>query len=543
MTAPAGSFLAEHNERMLEIINRSMMFTLASLDPHFKSALSSAGVVPVDELGRNWHYIRTFSSGLTGVIEHGQNTNMMQAYGDAINTSNGDRLYLQTIAQTYPDALLSPHQSPYRVIFPITGILTNLPLSLEMLRANASSNVIGDIIVPHFTGFARNIARYYCNAFYSNENGSHRLSDLGDSSASGTTSASWTGAGPYYLTFSPSNGATSRYEVGMAVDIYTADGSSQVNVDGGVRERVFVDIVDHIKNEVRLVTEHDTGDWDGGSNYTSNIVVYEKSKVSSTFYPGMFGLNQFLRTGTSSSTDYILGSQAVTSPTPDTGTSAIDVNVYPEHKSLGFDLNGAPLSETLLRKIMRRTHVALGVYGKTVDTWTMSEGVGLAWEETRIGRQWEDRTGRVGNTSPQGLNTDGDFGGWTFTQDGHTYTMRTSTWIEDGTVYGTKMAGNWRLMSPPPTPGGQRMAQDETGLPFEFIAPALTGTGSNYFPITTTENNNSTSGITANRMTSKVQMPGQCTCTLVPEQFNGVKIVNAAVSKLYGEDDVAPSAY
>ena len=69
----------------------------------------------------------------------------------------------------------------------------------------------------------------------------------------------------------------------------------------------------------------------------------------------------------------------------------------------------------------------------------------------------------------------------------------------------------------------------EDGAPIEFIAGALTGTGSNKLPIYNTDG--SADGIT--RVTEGVQMPGQMRMQLVPDQPAGMKLTGVSYDKIY----------
>jgi hypothetical protein len=254
---------------------------------------------------------------------------------------------------------------------------------------------------------------------------------------------------------------------------------------------------------------------------------------------GIAGINSYLRFGNASGPDFILGAEGVAeSPS---GSAAVDVNVYTEHKSLGFNLQGRAMTEHTMRKILRRFHAAKRRYGYSIDTIKSSEGVQLAYLKTQIGREHIDRTSAIGGANPQGAKSDGNFGMYSFTMDGQTYNWWTDTSIEDGTMYGIKLKGNWQKYSPPNIKGVKNFGQAPAGLPFQFVAPALTGGSSIQLPIYATgQGQGSGQSLQVTGVTEGAQMPGWLRMQIVPRQFCGLKVVNCATDKLGGEQDLVP---
>jgi len=174
---------------------------------------------------------------------------------------------------------------------------------------------------------------------------------------------------------------------------------------------------------------------------------------------------------------------------------------------------------------LRRFHAAKNKYGQYIDCLIASDGVWLNYESTKIGREILDRTGRLSSVTNEGSDQ-----GFQFTFDGRGYTGYTSTYVEDNTVYGIRKGGNnWKRYVPPAASGTSSFAQADAGVPFEFIAGALTGTGSNKLPIY-----NSSGSTTL--VTEGVQMPGQMRMQLVPDQPAGMKLTGVTQDKIFSDN-------
>jgi hypothetical protein len=127
------------------------------------------------------------------------------------------------------------------------------------------------------------------------------------------------------------------------------------------------------------------------------------------------------------------------------------------------------------------------------------------------------------------VTNEGSNEGFKFTFDGRSYTGYTSTYVEDETVYGIRKGGNnWKRYVPPSIQGTSKFAQVDAGAPFEFIAGALTGTGSNKLPIYDSSGDQTL-------VTEGVQMPGQMRMQLVPDQPAGIKLTGVSQDKIYSE--------
>lgn len=520
MAATVGSLFATQSERIEEIINKNVDVILPGVDPVWMdNVVTSQGVAGAGEIGRNMEIIRVFQSGLTGVLEQGFPRSDFALFGDGpdslIRTER--RLHTQSLTNVFPDPYEGPNQTPYRLVIPLRSMVANIMFTLGELQAEALPATIGQIVAPKLEGFARNMAVTLCNYWYINENDYYQLAQI----TTGTAGSASSGI----FSLQPSNEATHRFHVGMRLDLLN-DGLTIENSGP-----IYVTDVDHLTNTVELISPDDASlSYGAGDRLilrnTANHDDFGSSSGAEGRQKGIAGINSWLRTG-NSTTDYLLGEDAVLSQA--TGSSAIDVNKYSEHKSMGYDMTGAVMTEHTLRQLLRRFHAAKNPYGYYIDTLIASDGVWLAYEATKIGRERIDRSSRIGGTTPEGYNSNANFGGFSFQMDGRNYSGYTSCYIEDGTIYGLRMGGsNWKRYVPPDVRNTKPFDRNASFIPFRFIASALTGLGTNQLPIF----DSSASG-NRNRVTEGSQMPGWLRMQLAPDQFCGMKIVNCATDKIY----------
>tara|TARA_R100000388_G_scaffold36150_2_gene28148 strand:+ start:4048 stop:5688 length:1641 start_codon:yes stop_codon:yes gene_type:complete len=537
----SGQLFNTHVERIEDVINKNIDIMLPGVDPIWENMVtSSMGVGPVDALGREYKILKVFMGGLTGIFEQGRSRNDFALFGDATDETFGDRLFQQQVTQSFPDALDGMNQKPYRFGLPMRTMVANIAFTLGELQAEASPAFIGQIVAPKLEGFSRNIAQTLCNSWYTSQNDGYVLSSV--------TSKSTSGSGPYYLEFEPGNKAIDRFMVGQQLDIYedssgSAIGQARRNESAGVRQVVVVDFVDEITNTVRLVSNVDAF----SSVVNTDVIVHANSHYtdSGAKFTNIAGINSFLKGGDSSASstmfNTLLGTVGGSASAAAAGESIfgedINVNERPEHKSLFRNLNSSLLTEHTLRQILRRFHAAKAKHGQTIDTLVASDGVWLGYESTKIGREILDRTGRLSSLATQGSEGGSAGGandqfnsGFNFTMDGKSYTGYTSCYVEEGTMYGLKMGGgNYKKYVPPSISGTSSFDQGPAFAPFEFVAGALTGTGTNQLPIYTNAGGR-------NFVTEASQMPGYLRMQVCPDQFAGLKVVGITEDRIYGQD-------
>jgi hypothetical protein len=514
----AGTLFDTHANQIEEIINKNVDTILPTLDPAWRdSVVTSQGVGPASAIGRDLKILKIYRGGLTGVIENSWSKNDFVLYGDA-PTNFGAKLYTQGNTQTWPDALEGPVNRPYRLGIGMRAMLTNLAVTMGEMTAEATPAFIGDVIAPKLKGFAQNMAHTLCNYWYVSQNENYALSSFTHATANFTNNVDSTTQ--EQLVFTPTNGAIDRFYVGQRVDIYdnssSAPGSTRQNESSGTRLKLFVAAVDELKGVVTLRGENSS--LSGLSDATVYWVVYANSRGStSPNYTGIAGINSWMKFGdsngsTDNATNCLLGGERDSS-------NAINVNVHPEFKSFLQSSVGA-LTEHKLRQYIRRFHAAKNKYGQTIDCLIAADGVWLAYEAQKIGQYTLERTGRLSS-----LNNEGSEDGFKFTFEGKTYNGYTSTYIEDGVVYGLKKGGaNWKRYVPPAPQGVQSFAEAESFIPFNFVMPALTGMSTTKWPILASN---------GSRITEAVQMPGMLRMQLVPDQPAGLKLTGCSYDKVY----------
>lgn len=557
MAVTTGSLFDTHSERIEEVINKSVDVMLPTMDPIWSGMITtSQGVGSVDAIGRDMEIIKVFQGGLTGVIESAAPRDNFPLFGDDGETLLGtNRLHLQNPTNTFPDPRSGPNQTPYRLKTPMRAIVANIMFTMGEMNAEALPAFIGQVIGPKLVGFGQNLSQYLCNYWYMSQNKHYALSDLGDASdwVTGTEGAGTTHSPTVYtFTFKPNDETFDRYMPGMMVDIYNADGDVKRNYNDGTNDyKIYVLRVDELAGSVTLVSEtYDfsldaTGSTTESSGApttagnldleTTDVVVFRNTRSStSPYFTGIAGINSWLKDGSdgtlrgtpSSGTGndlYLLGAEA-------DSTDRISVATYPEHKSMLYNMSGLPLTEHKLRQILRRFHAAKRRYGQTIDCLIASDGVWLAYEATRMGREWVDRSSRIGGTTPQGMKSDQNFGGFSFTMDGRTYTGYTSTYVEKGLVYGIKKGGNnWKRYVPPDFQGLSPFNKTKNGVPFRFVGKAL-GSPTNKFPIYFTSSGDAGA---MNLVSEAVQMPGWLRMQLIPDQPAGLKIINCGTDRVF----------
>ena len=536
----SGQLFNQNVNRIEDVINKNIDIMLPGVDPIWENMVtSSMGVGPADALGREFKVLRVFMGGMTGILEQGRSRNDFALFGDS-TTALGDRLFQQSLTQNFPDALDGMNQQPYRFGLPMRTMVANIAFTFGELQAEATPSFIGQIVAPKLEGFSRNIAQTLCNSWYTSQNSGYSLCRI--------TQHDDVAGSPNYFTFQPDNQAIDRFYVGMQVDIEsdpTGTSSVRRNESGGQRQVVVVDFIDELSNTVRLVSnDYDFSTALGTGSTPGDYIVHANSKHtdgSDKRFTNIAGINSYLKVGDTScvatDSNTILGAYESISG------EQINVNVKPEHRSFEYDMNSSLLTEHTLRQILRRFHAAKNKYGHFVDTLVASDGVWLGYESTKIGREVIDRTGRLSSLSTQGSeggSAGGDqnqfSSGFSFTIDGRTYNGYTSTYVENGTCYGLRMGGgNYKKYVPPSIQGTSSMDGAPAFAPFEFVAGALTGTGTNQLPIYSNANGR-------NLATEASQMPGYMRMQICPDQFSGIKIKNITEDRVYADRTYTPDA-
>lgn len=531
MAAVGSSLFDRHSIQIEEVINKNVDTLLPTLDAAWRDTIvSSQGVGPASAIGRDMRIIKLYRGGLTGVIEQGRNPsyNDFVLYGDE-TAAVGSKLYTQSATKTWPSALEGPAINTYRLGIGMRAMLTNLAVTMGEMQAEATPAFIGDVIAPKLKGFAQNLSHTLCNYWYMSQNDGYRLCTIADPTVTGVAA----GAGPWTLTFRPDNYAIDRFYVGQRLDILdsanTKNRANGSSAGGATRLQLFVSAVDELRGYVTLTsttynfTTTATVGAPGG-NVTANKaaaagdwIVYAGSgslaqaASGAQTFTGIAGINSWLKFGSGGNDNVLLGAEA------EGAGYNIDVTTHPEFKSFAVNNVGA-LTEHKLRQYIRRFHAAKNKYGQTIDCLIASDGVWMAYEAQKIGQYTLERTGRLSN-----LNNEGSDQGFKFTFEGRTYNGYTSTYIEDGVVYGLKKGGNnWKRYVPPDPKGVQKFSEADSFIPFSFVVPALTGTASTKWPI-----------LNGSNLTEAMQMPGMLRMQLVPDQPSGMRLSGVTTDRVW----------
>ena len=544
-----GKLFNTHEKRIEEVINKNIDIMLPGVDPIWENMVTtSMGVGPVDALGRDYKILKTYMGGITGIFEQGRPRGDFPLFGDS-TSSIGDRLYQQSLTQNFPDPLDGVNAKAYRFGVGMRSMVANIAFTLGELQAEASPAFIGQIVAPKLEGFSRNIAQTLCNSWYTSQNDGYVLAHIADKDSVRTDATD----GSKYLKVEVGNQAVDRFMVGMQLDIMDVSAgtgvgqgktNTRLNESGGVRQTVVVDSLDELAGTITLVAPSGGFDFStvaDGASGTGDVLVHANSVHTDTakYFTNIAGINSYLKFGDTSGSanrgESDTDANTILGLYESVAGERINVNDKPEHRSFEYDMNNALLTEHTMRQILRRFHAAKHKYGHVIDTLVASDGVWLGYESTKIGREILDRTGRLSNISVgQGSEGGGDQGtteqfssGFSFTMDGKTYRGYTSTYVENGVMYGLRMqGGNYKKYVPPSIQGTSTFDQAPAFAPFEFVAGALTGTGTNQLPIYTNANGR-------NLVTEASQMPGYMKMQIVPDQFSGLKIKNISEDRVY----------
>ena len=313
MAIVSGSLFDKHSDRVEEVINKNIEVFLPSMDPVWRDTVVTAqGVGPADAIGRDMKILKTYMGSMSGVLEQGAPRGDVGLYGDTTSAAAlGSRIYDQNLTQTWPSPLAGPNAAPYRLGVNMRSMMSNIMFTLGELQAEAVPAFIGEVIAPKLEGFAKNISHTLCNYWYLNQNDSYSICQISDLTLSGS--------GPYYATFTPSNNAVDRFYVGMRVDIWDDDTSApdldasvhgvKNSTDGTLanRKEVYVDYVDELKNEVRLVCETDHLDATTHQTVANDDWVLYAGSVGSSAATGFAGINSWLKSGSGGNNNYLLG--------------------------------------------------------------------------------------------------------------------------------------------------------------------------------------------------------------------------------------------
>ncbi len=517
----AGQIFNTESGRIEEILSKQIDTILPTLDPIWRdTVVTSQGVGPVSEFSRDFVVNKLYRTGMTGVIEQMDTADNFGLFGDAANSvAISDRLIRSndTTMKNFPDPSDGPKAKTFSLSCPMRAMYTNLMLTMGEMQMEATPAVIGDVIAPTLQGFAQNLSHTLCNYWYVSQNTSYRLGTNASGAVAGVNGTDPAGATYAFgantaWTFSITEESYERFFAGQRVDVYNSSNQrkNQSHVsNANTYVPTYVHKVDDLTGTVTIVAGSDWGDLaaDDYIVYANSGQTRASGGQSGATFTGIAGVNSWIK-----ATGDLLGGEA--------GTNKIDVDEHPEFKSFCLD-NVGVLTESKLRKYIRRFHAAKQKLGQTIDTLVASDGVWLSYEAQKIGQYQIDRTGNLSSLSSEGSEE-----GFAFTFEGRTYRGHTSNYVSKGEVYGWKTSGNnWKRYVPPEYAGLQKMGEVDQHVPFRFVVPALTGGSSVKYPYMNAG---------SNLLTEAVQMPGMLRMQLIPDQAAGLKLGGVTTDKEYG---------
>jgi hypothetical protein len=433
-----------------------------------------------DGYGRNFKAIRTYYGSLTGTIASAGTKDFFNVSGDPTDTV-GNRLYVNRRVQGFPDALSSAAPRAFRMATTLHSHLMNLPLSAAELRADANPANIRKFYEKKLQGLPRQLLLRVANEFFADPDGSLGTFATTDSEFI-ASNANRT------LTFRPSNGAISRFEIGQEVDIY-AD-SSGVDLDAhinsadgttGARVEAWVEYVNPVSEVVRIVM-HPTKtlgvDLENGMSGTYHVTIANHVNDAGTEAYKIYGWKDWLRpvdpdAAASADANKILGSKADT-------TDYVSVLSHPEFATPYFSSVGT-LSRTKLMNIFTAIMRNNKKFGHDLDTAIVSHGVleHMTEQITTLLRRDDGRPLGLDNYAPNPSNFVLPYG-----MNGANIDVYPDDCLEEGTMVCLKRKGNWRISTIPEGNAGKMASVPGAQMPAKLpIYSPLVGSNNLFRPI------------------------------------------------------------
>lgn len=527
---PAGSVLAQNRTAFNDLISMSFKLSLWEADEAWKrmaitsSGVASNGIQWSRDMLINKVYITKVAA---GTIKEAKPYGDFPLYGEGRFVNWSDRVARQgSPTQNYPNAFGGSAPRPFRMAIPMRAKLGNIGLTMDVARADVLDPVGIQLVESYFAGWTDNWAAEYCTAFYQNQNDSYKLCSLPASGSYTLTAATKS------IQFEPTKDELARFMVGKDYDLFNS--TTRVNETGGVRIGLKCTDVDWALNKVTLVADTDPSlGYDFATVFSTStigssaiVVNADSYDATSGTFTNIAGINSFMKfangTSPTDAQKYLLGAEAINDSTLG---GAVDITVHTQFKSHYYDMAGQPLTEASMRTKLdayerSKRGIMFNSMRADLDTWIGTRGQLRAWQETRQGQFRLDRTGSLDSMTSQGGGDE-----LVFTHGSKKYRLIESEFVEYGTSYFLKMnGGNWKKFVPPTASGMKRGGKGVPAfVPVEFIAPWITGLNTNQLPY------RSSNG----QVTNGTEFPCDVRMQCAPEVPCGIKIVNAAESKVY----------
>jgi len=492
----AGNPLIDRRVQFQEIINTAIDTFLPAQEPIFGDILNGMPTGDISGFGRDLVIRKLYQGGLSGVIEGAQARNQFGLIGDTDQTGlvdTGSNIRARGRGQyTFPSAVGQAENTTYGLAIPMRGMTGNIRFNMAEVLAEQNPAFVGQIIAPKLTGWARNISRTLAFYLIASQNDNYRLCNVASVGTNTQIGATTT----WVRTMETDNKTVRRLAPGMQVDVYAPatpgplarrnDSQAALgNQTPLTRLNIIVSSVDYVTGTFRLM---------GSQAALANIANGDAVVLANTMnanatgtnsglpFMGIAGINSFMKFGAVNpasvvpNRDQLLGAEAVNDGGPFGGI--INVNNYPQFKSLRYT-NVGVLTEAKLTGYLDKFNEAHDQHGWMLDTFIASRGVWRSYANQQINSFTRERTGQT-----QNLNSEGVRPGFTFEHEGKTYRGVTSYWVENNTVYGHRIQGNFVRYVPPALMNSQIAPGAEPSAGFELVAPLLTGTGSDRINVT-----------------------------------------------------------
>lgn len=507
MSLSLAQFINNNAGSIQELIGTTAMEVVPTQEAIFKDMiLSSMGVMPASEIGRDMLIKRRFYGSYAGVMRGGAQTNNVALYGDnqlplgATGSTTADagagaqNLSILQAGTAVPNALESAVGLPYGLTSRLYSQDGNFPIPLAMLEADAMAANIREHVASLIRGVGENLSNWMANSFFADSANQYRLCTLPATLSAAAASGANIDTTHYTIRFAPVEKNAGKVAAGMQVDIVDSSGNvKNVNDAGTYRARLFVQSSNPATNEITLVATTGTKAGEGDTTATfatwataaalqgCNLVYANTgSALTTASFQGMYGWRDWMKFSAlpsdAAADRRLLGSNAITTDSND----FIDVSMRPEFRSMKFSSVGA-LTQSKLLAHFETIHAEFDRFGHLIDTLMAAPGIWLnVFDGTLPATRYvQQNAPKVSNLMSLGLED-----GFEINAYGRIYKGYTSRRLEDGLILGMRRQNNWEMVVPPDPRGTTRQAQGLMAgkVPVVFVMPAL-GMPGPAFPI------------------------------------------------------------
>lgn len=411
--------------------------SLPKLDALFSQIESTWMGVSREEAGRDWKFIHTFITALSGAY------NYVTIGGDTVDNTTFNQSAIVGNLRSYPGIDKSVLPGYTQRTITLTHAMGNLFIPNQYLRAERLTAAILKAVADIVKGTAKNVAQTDIAYFYSTDSTNKSICEVRNASLGGSGVS---------VTFTPARSATAldsarMFSNGMHFDVYDSTGAT-------------------LRNATCEVV------CDGVTYAAANPTVTLKTKDGSTGLSGVVNGDIVVLRGSKG-----LGPSGPASWIKTTGAVyGIDVSVYQQFMSIIAAIDGVLLENTLSQYAARFRRA----YGMDLmpDTILTTPGAENAYAEDADGLARFMRQG-------QRLRLKAGYENEGFAYNGRDVQWHTSEFMPAGRLWWLKLReGNIKRYTAPPLPGAATNSQFPREV--EFSRPAG-GPGGIFKPYHTTD--------------------------------------------------------